>query len=346
MTFVAVMTMKARVLYQGMFFFNSTLLYSFAIRSVGSHDLLFFSAVLAALSLVANLAVQLSASQFIGGILVLKIASITLLTWVCLRTGITPPVIALVLGIAAILATHRDALVGAPGRWSVVAASVPIAITTIWTVLAWGLGVSINGHVILQLLILPYLLTALVSIRRAPVDCSASGANERLRAWTLIASQLLPTASSFVMLTLLSYEKNTTAIADFVMMERATSIGGSLVYFYARTKGSVQPITRAIGRGFLFVLVTVFAFSVFEVSGPFGAMVYLASGCLLSYGTISLGAQYSRAILAINSIALFSVVFASLSMLKLHPINVLAFYICPQLLLMSGLVIIAARNHA
>lgn len=338
--------MRARVIYQAMLFFNSTLLYSFAIRSTGSRDLLFFSAVLAALSLVANLAVQLSDSQFLSGIWGLKIASITLLTWVCLNTGITPPAMALVLGVAAILVTHRDALVGTPNRWTMVAAGGPIVITTIWTALAWGQGVSINDEIILLLLISPYLLTALVCIRRASTGCPASGASERLRAWILIASQLLPTASFFVMLTLLSYEEDATAVANFVMMERAIAIGGSLIYFYARAKGSVQPITSATSGGFLLALAAVFASAMFNVSGPLVAMAYFASGCLLSYGTIALGAQNTRGILVINSFALLAVVIASFPILKLHPINVLAVYICPQLLLMSGLVVLASRNHA
>ena len=338
--------MKVRVIYQAMLFFNSTLLYSFAIRGTGSRDLLFFSAVLAALSLVANLAVQLSDSLFRSGIWGLKIASITLLTWVCLGTGITPPTMALVLGVAAILVTHRDALVGTPSRWTMVAAGGPILTTTIWTSLAWGQGVSINDKIILPLLILPYLLTALVSIRRVSGDSPVTGASERLRAWTLIASQLLPTASSFVMLTLLSYEEDAMAVANFVMMERAIAIGGSLVYFYARANGAVRPITGPTAWGFLFALVPVFAAAMFDVSGLLIAIAYLVSGSLLSYGTISLGARHAKGILAVNGIALIAVIFASSPILNFRPLEVLAFYICPQLLLMAGLIIFTARKHA
>jgi hypothetical protein len=337
---------SAKVIYQAMLFFNSTLLYSFAVRSTGSRDLLFFSAILAALSLVANLAVQLSDSQFQSGIWVLKIASIGLLIWVSLRTGITPSVVAVVLGIAAILVTHRNALVGAPSRWTMVAAGGPIVCTAILTVLVWGQWIEISDRYILLLLILPYLLTALVSTRLPLVDSPVSGERGRIQAWTLIASQLLPTASSFVMLTLLSHENDVKIVANFVMMERAIAIGGSLIYFYARAKGLVRSMTNATVAGLLLVLSTIFVAAMFDVSGPLIAVAYLASGSLLSYGTISLGAQYAGGIFAINGIALVAVVIASFPILKLHAGDVLAVYICPQLLLMAGLVIFGSRKHA
>lgn len=340
------MSMTARVAYQAMLFFNSTLLYSFAVRSTGDRDLLFFSAVLAALSLVANLAVQLSDAQFRNGIWVLKIASIALLAWVSLRTGISPSVMAVVLGTAAILVTHRSALVGNPSRWTMAAAGGPIVVTTVWTTLAWGQWIAIDVRAILILLILPYLLTALVCIRRTPVDHPASEEGERHRVWILIASQLLPTASSFVMLTLLSYENDVAAVGNYVMMERSIAIGGSLIYFYARAKGTVHPITDATGGGLLLTLLIIFLAALFDVTGPLIAIAYLASGSLLSYGTISLGAQYARGIFAINGIALLAVVIASSPILKLHAVDILAVYICPQLLLMAGLVFFVSRKHA
>ena len=338
--------MTARFVYQAMLFFNSTLLYAFAVRSTGSRDLLFFSAVLAALSLVANLAVRLSDSLFRSGIWALKIASIALLAWVSLRTGINPPLIALLLGVAAILVTHRNAVVGAPSRWTMAAAGGPIVCTAVLTVLAWDQWIEISDRAILLLLILPYLLTALVSTRLPPVDSPASGERERIRAWTLIASQLLPTASSFVMLTLLSHENDVRIVANFVMLERAIAIGGSFIYFYARGKGSVRPTTNATVIGLLLVLVTIFAAAMFDVPGPLIAAAYLASGSLLSYGTISLGAQYAGGIFAINGIALVAVVIASFPILKLHAVDVLAVYICPQLLLMAGLVLFGSRKNA
>lgn len=338
--------MKARIAYQALLFFNSTLLYSFAVRSTGSRDLLFFSAFLAALSLTANLAVQLSDSQFRSGIWGLKIASVALLTWVCLKTGIAPPAMALALGIAAVLATHRDALAGAPNRLTMVAAGAPIITTAVLTMLVWGKWAAIDDELLLMLLILPYLLTAIASRRRAPEHRPAGVEGERLHAWTLIVSQLLPTASSFVMLTLVSYEKDATAVANFVMMERAIAIGGSLIYFYARVKGTVRPMAGAMGAGFLIILTAIFATAMRDVTGPLVAVAYLASGCLLSYGTISLGALYARGILAINGTALFGVVIASSRAPHLHPVEVLAVYICPQLLLMAGLVVFASRNNA
>lgn len=338
--------MSVRFIYQAMLFFNSTLLYSFAVRSSGSRDLLFFSAFLVALSLVANLAVQLTDSLFRSGIWGLKIVSIALLAWVSLGAGMTPPVIALALSIAAILVTHRDALVGAPSRWAMAAAGVPILATTILIVLSWRHWITINNHIILLLLMLPYLLTALVSNQLAPTAPLSSGESGRIRAWTLIVSQLLPTASSFVMLTLLSYENDATAVANFVIAERAIAIGGSLIYFYARANGSVRPMTYASGGWFLLALLAVSTAAMFDVSSPLAAVAYLASGSLLSYGTISLGARHPSGIFAINGVALLAVIIASSSLLKLHPMDVLAIYICPQLLLMSVLVVFASRHHA
>lgn len=338
--------MRARIAYQAMLFFNSTLLYSFAVRSTGSRDLLFFSAFIAALSLVANLAVQLSDSQFRSGIWGLKIASVALLTWVCLRTGIAPPTMALVLGVAVILLTHRNALAGAPNRLSLALAGVPILATTVWTLLAWTGLLAVNGNALLLLLILPYLLTALANRRCKMGDRTLRAEGEHMHAWTLIVSQLLPTVSFLVMLTLVSYEKDATAVANFVMMERAVAIGGSLVYFYARVKGAVPPFPIFAGVAFLVTTATVSLAAVLDSAGPMIAVAYLASGCLLSYGTISLGFRYSRGILAINGVALIAVAFASSRFLTLHPVEVLALYICLQLLLMSGLVVFASRNHA
>lgn len=339
------MTIKARVAYQAMLFFNSTLLYAFAVRSTGSRDLLFFSAFLAALSLTANLAVQLSESQFRSGIWGLKMASVAVLTWVCLNTGITPPAMALALGVSAVLVTHRDALAGAPSRLTMAAAAAPTLTTAVLTILVWGKWIVVDADLLLMLLILPYLLTALASRRRATEPRQASVAGERLHAWTLIVSQLLPTASSFVMLTLVSYEKDATAVANFVMMERAVAIGGSLVYFYARVKGKVRKMAGATGVGFLLTLTTISSAAMLDVASPSIAVAYLASGCLLSYGTISLGARYATGILAINGIALLGVAITSSRLLPLHPVDVLAVYVCPQLLLMAGLIVFASRKH-
>lgn len=329
-----------------MLFFNSTLLYTFAVQSSRSRDLLFFSAVLAALSLVSNLAVQLSDSLFRSGIWGMKIVSIALLAWVSLRAGITPPVMALALGVAAILLTHRDALVGFPSRRTMLAACGPIVVTTVWLVLSWSRWVPINDHAILLLLISPYLLTALVRTRRTQADQHISAEIEHFRAWMLIVSQLLPTASSFVMLTLLSYENDPTVVANFVMSERALAIGGGLIYFYARANGSVRPMSDATAGVFLLILLAVLAAAISRVPTPLIAVAYFASGILLSYATISLGARYATGILSINGIALIAVILASSTLFNFRPIDVLAVYICPQLLLMSGLVIFASRKHA
>ena len=328
-----------------MLFFNSTLLYAFAFRSSGSRDLLFFSAFLAALSFTANLAVQLSESQFRSGIGGLKIASVAVLMWVWLNSGITLPAMALALGISAVLVTHRDALAGAPNRLTMAAAAAPILITAILTILVWARWIAVDADLLLMLLILPYLLTALASRRRATVRRQACVAGERLHAWTLIVSQLLPTASSFVMLTLVSYEKDAMAVANFVMMDRAIAIGGSLIYFYARVKGTVCPLPGAMGASFLLTLAAILSAAVLGFDGLPIALAYLASGSLLSYGTISLGARYAWGILAINGIALLCLAIASSRLLHLHPVDVLAVYICPQLLLMAGLIVFASRQH-
>lgn len=337
--------MKARFAYQAMLFFNSTLLYAFAFRSSGSRDLLFFSAFLAALSMTANVAVQLSESQFKSGIGGLKIASVAVLIWACLNSGITLPALALALGIAAVLVTHRDALAGAPNRLTMAAAGAPILITAALTILVWGKWIAVDADLLLMLLILPYLLTALASRRRATVRREAGVAGERLHAWTLIVSQLLPTASSFVMLTLVSYEKDAMAVANFVTMERAIAIGGSLIYFYARVKGAVRPMPRAMGSSFLLALAAILSAAMLGFDGLPIALAYLASGCLLSYGTISFGARYAWGILAINGIALLCLAIASSRLLHLHPVDVLAVYICPQLLLMAGLIFFTSRQH-
>jgi hypothetical protein len=105
-------------------------------------------------------------------------------------------------------------------------------------------------------------------------------------------------------------------------------------------------MTGATGGGFLLALLAVFMAAMFDVSGPIIAVAYLAAGSLLSYGTISLGARYAGGILAINSIALLAVMFASSTFLKLQTLDVLAVYICPQLLMMSVLVVFATRKHA
>jgi len=340
------MNMKVRIAYQALLFFNSTLLYSFTVRSTGARDLLFFSAFIAALSLTANLAVQLSDTQFRSGIWSLKIASIALLSWVCLRTGITPPAFALVLGIVTIVATQRDALVGSPRPLSLPLAGAPILVTAVWTALAWGGLIAINGDAILMLLILPYLLTALLNRRRQPANASTDSGGERIHALTLIVSQLLPTASSFVMLALVSYEKDASAVASFVAMERAIAIGGSIIYFYARAKGALGPMATWSLTAFLTSATVILASITLPLPRPLIAACYLAAGCLLSLGTISLGSRYARSILAINGAALGAILIAIGFAAGFKPIHILAIYVCPQLLLMGGLVVFASRKNA
>ncbi|UDF37415.1 UNVERIFIED_ORG: hypothetical protein LHJ69_10210 [Shinella sp. XGS7] len=341
------MTIKARVAYQAMLFFNSTLLYAFVVHSTGSRDLLFFSAFLAALSLTANLAVQLSESQFRSGIWGLKMASVAVLTWVCLNTGITPPAMALALGISAVIVTNRDALAGAPSRLTMAAAAVPTLTTAVLIVLVWGKWIAVDADLLLMLLILPYLLTALASRRGVTETRQASVAGERLHAWTLIVSQLLPTASSFVMLTLVSYEKDATAVANFVMLERAVAIGGSLVYFYARVKGAFGAMAKRWVAAFVLAAALILgSFAFVDIPSLAISACYLAAGCLLSWGTVSLGARHARGILAINAVALGAILVASGHLTGIKPVQTLAVYICPQLLLMGALVVLASRQHA
>jgi hypothetical protein len=338
--------MKARIVYQALLFFNSTLLYSLAIRSTDSRDLLFFSAFIAALSLLACLAMQLSITQFQSAIGLLKVASIVLLLWVCLRSGISPPAIALGISVLVIALTHRDALVGSPSQLSIILVLAVVTATSLWLVLA-RLGV-VNHHSkgVLLLLILPYLLTAIANRPKHFQDKTGEAQLGRLHISTLILAQLMPTASSFVMLTSVSYETNITAVAGFVMMERAVAIGGSLVSFYVRVRGTLAELALSVVAIFLLLGGSIVASTI--VAAPTWLVIgtYLAAGALLAYGTISLAARYPVGMLIINGTALFALLLVTEYSARLQPIQLLAIYICPQLLLMGGLLAFASRQNA
>jgi hypothetical protein len=329
--------MKARVVYQGLLFFNSTLLYSLAMRMTGSRELLFFSAFIAALSLTANLAVQLSPKQFRSAIWILKLASISLLTWVCLNTGISPSVISLIIGVLTIILTHRDALVGSPSKVAMVLVLIPIGITSLLIGLAYMQLLSIFGEEVLLLLILPYLLTALANRPKITKEIKETIPSGRFHATTLTFSQLIPTASSFVMLSLVSFETNAYALTKFVTMERAVAIGGSLIYFIARVKGDLVQLASSVIFVFLIVLTIIAISSSQDVLIWIAFTGYLLAGVLLSYGTISLGRLYPFGILAINGVALLCLLLVPSNMVGIQPVQIIAVYICPQLLLMGAL---------
>jgi hypothetical protein len=205
--------------------------------------------------------------------------------------------------------------------------------------------VTPHAEAILLLLILPYLLTALANRSKRLISSKDRISSRRFHVIALILSQLLPTASSCVMLTLISYETNVTAVANFVIMERAVAIGGSLVYFYARVKENLAQLALRVVVAFL--LLAGILFMSMEVSMPVWLVAgcYLAAGSLLSYGTISLAGRYARCIFAINGIALLSLLLVPRHWTGLLPVQIYAIYICPQLLLMGGVLTFACRQN-
>lgn len=336
---------KNRIVYQGLLFCNSTLLYSLAVRSTGSRDLLFFSAFITALTLITSLALQLSAVQFRGAAWLLKVVSAALLWWVCLHTGISPPATALGLSVLVIALTHRDALVGSPSSLSIVLMLVPIVATALWLTLERLGAVKHNGGGVLLLLILPYLLTAVANRPKPPRVDRNEAPFGRFHASTLILSQLLPTASSFVMLTKVSYEVKIAAVASFVLVERSNAIGGSLTSFYARVKGNLPQLALWVVPVFLVLALSIVISTAVEAPIWLIAGSYVPAGALLAYGTISLAARYPAGILVINSTALLALLLVPRHLTGLQPIQLFAVFICPQLLLMGGLLAFASHRR-
>lgn len=155
----------------------------------------------------------------------------------------------------------------------------------------------------------------------------------------IIVGQLLPTASSFFLLILVSKAHSNELIKQYIAMERFLAIGGAGAYLYARIFQAALPNLLSVAAyavgGVLFPLGIWLGLNIFFITA------FLLLGIFLSTMTLRLNKSgKDKVVLIANCLAFISVivVVALNGEFNFNAQSIILIYILPQLLIITPFV--------